>query len=391
MLKKEGAFKVVSLFSGAGGLDIGFKKAGFDIIWANDYDKDACESYKLNIGPHIRCGDIFTLKNELKNLNLKIDLLIGGPPCQGFSVAGKMDPGDPRSKHVWTYLDILKTLSPRAFVMENVKALGKLEKWAPIKQQLLKEMRKLGYSVNYAIVNASEFNVPQARERVLFIGFKTKENIIPDLMKMLNPYRKKAQTVREALSVLDKAGTGNNISLCKAKITLTNHPILRKSPFAGMLFNGLGRPVKLEGYCSTLPASMGGNKTPIIDEEELYNHKTGWIQGYHSGIISKTITPKYGIAPSRLRRMTIEEAAAIQTFPSQYIFYGTQSSKFKQIGNAVPCNLAFQVAQMLRDYLNYEEIEKHIASINTESIFEEVSNADSFEPCRSREEATCCI
>lgn len=362
--------KVVSLYSGAGGLDVGFKKAGFDIIWANDFDKDACETYKNNIGAHIKCGDINIIKKDLSNLDCNVDLLIGGPPCQGFSVAGKMDPHDPRSENVWTYIDILKSLMPKAFLMENVKALGALEKWAPLREELLKNMRKLGYAANFVVVNASEFNVPQARERVLFIGFRTNSFIIPDLSKMLEPYKKIAPTVRQALKSLDKAGTGNNTGLCKAKITLTATPVLRKSPFAGMLFNGLGRPVKLDGYCATLPASMGGNKTPIIDEDELYNQKPGWVQKYHAGVMKGKSEPEYGLAPSRLRRMTVEEAALLQTFPIEYNFHGSQCSKFKQIGNAVPCNLAFQVAKMLMDYLHHAKIENSIIPVNDQLVLE---------------------
>ena len=390
METKKGGFKVVSLFSGAGGLDVGFKKAGFDIAWANDFDKNACESYKNNIDSNIRCGDINEFKDELAKLDFDVDLLIGGPPCQGFSVAGKMNPHDSRSQHVWTYVDILKIVKPKAFIMENVKALGALDKWAPLRDQLLKEMRKLGYSVNFIIVNASEFNVPQARERVFFIGFKTNFSKIPDLAKMLEPYQKKAPTVRQTLGALDRAGTGNNTSTCKAKITLTNKPILRKSPYAGMLFNGLGRPVKLDGYCATLPASMGGNKTPILDEEELYNNKPGWVQKYHADIMAGKESPKSAEAPTRLRRMTVEEAALLQTFPSTYVFYGSQSSKFKQIGNAVPCNLAFQIAKMMKDYLNHEQIEKKLILLSIQTPLEEVSHADTRRSFESREELVRC-
>lgn len=348
--------KVVSLYSGAGGLDIGFKRAGFDIIWANDFDKNACASYAKNIGGHIRCGDINQYFDELSQLE-NVDLVIGGPPCQGFSVAGKMDPNDPRSEHVWTFTKIVDKLNPKAFVMENVKALGQLQKWEPLRIELLKTFRDLGYSVNFVVLNATEFDVPQARERVFFIGFKNNSKLIPDLQKMLEPYKKKAPTVRQALSVLDKAGTGNNKSVCNAKITLTPNPVMRKSPFAGMLFNGLGRPVKIDGYCATLPASMGGNKTPIIDEEELYNKSESWVQNYHSNLMKGARPMDYQEAPNRLRRLTVEEAALLQTFPRDYEFCGSQSSKFKQIGNAVPCNLGYNVGRMMRDCLINETLE----------------------------------
>ena len=354
--------KVVSLYSGAGGLDIGFKRAGFDIIWANDFDKGACASYTKNIGNHIRCGDINLYVDELERIE-EADLVIGGPPCQGFSVAGKMNPDDPRSEHVWTFTRVVEQLAPKAFVMENVKALGKLQKWAPLRVELLKKFRSLGYAVNYVVLNASDFDVPQARERVFFIGFRNNSRLIPDLEKMLAPYKKEAPTVREALSVLDRAGTGNNKSFCKAKITLTPKPVMRKSPFAGMLFNGLGRPVKIDGYCATLPASMGGNKTPIIDEEELYNNKPGWVQKYHSALLAGSDPLTFQEAPKRLRRLTAEEAAILQTFPLSFEFCGSQSSKFKQIGNAVPCNLGYNIAKMMMDCLINDKIKNIIINI----------------------------
>lgn len=355
--------KGISLYSGAGGLDIGFRRAGFDIVWANDYNKYACESYSHNIGTHTRCGDINDYLDELRHLDEDIDIVIGGPPCQGFSVAGKMNPDDPRSKHVWTFTDVVEMLHPKAFVMENVKALGVLAKWSPLRDSLLERFRELGYSTNYVVLNATNFDVPQGRERVFFIGFKGNSALIPDLERMMGPYRKKAPTVRETLSVLDRAGTGNNTSLCKAKITLTSKPVLRRSPFAGMLFNGAGRPIRLDGYSNTLPASMGGNKTPIIDEEELYNGQAGWVQEYHAKLMEGQEPMPYQEAPRRLRRLTVEEAALIQTFPIDYEFLGPQSAKFAQIGNAVPPNLAYHIGRLVMDCMINEAIEDVIIKL----------------------------
>jgi DNA (cytosine-5)-methyltransferase 1 len=354
--------KAVSLFSGAGGFDIGFIRAGFKVVWANDYNKDACASYAQNIGEHIRCGDVRAFQDEIAAIQ-GVDLVVGGPPCQGFSVAGKMDPNDPRSQHVWTFTEVVGRLLPKAFVMENVKALGQLSKWEPLRTALLKRFRDLGYAVNYVVLNATDYDVPQARERVFFIGFKGNSKLIPDLEKMLEPYQKRAPTVREALSILDRAGTGNNRSMCRAKITLTPNPILRKSPYAGMLFNGLGRPVKIDGYCATLPASMGGNKTPIIDEEELYEGKESWVKSYHEGVMKGGTPLPFQEAPKRLRRLTVEEAAILQTFPIDYEFSGSQSSTFAQIGNAVPCNLAYRIAKMVMDCLANEDIENLIIKL----------------------------
>ncbi len=349
--------KALSLFSGAGGLDIGVKRNGFEIIWANDIDRDSCETYRINIGDHIYCGDINEIKNTLFRENETLDLIFGGPPCQGFSVAGKMNPDDPRSQHIWTFVEIVKKCQPRAFLMENVKALAEIKRWEPIRNELIIAFRNAGYMVNFVILNSSDFNVPQSRERVFFIGFNGNSNIIPDLGRMIEPYKRKSPTVREALSILDKAGTGNNRNTCNAKITIAPNPIMRKSPYAGMLFNGLGRPVKIDGFCSTLPATMGGNKTPIIDEEALYNRQENWIESYHKSIIEGTDPFRYQDAPKRLRRLTLQEAAILQSFPIEYKFSGSQSSIFKQIGNAVPCNLGYAVANMLKDCLKSSELE----------------------------------
>lgn len=339
---------VVSLFSGAGGLDMGFVMEGFNIVWANDMDSDACETYKANIGDHIRCGDIESFMRELEQFKGQVDLLIGGPPCQGFSVAGKMDPDDPRSQNVWRYLKALEIVRPRAFLMENVKALGVLEKWAAVRKRLLEGMKDMGYNASFIVVNASDYNVPQNRERVLFIGFLDDGNEPIDLEKLLKPYRIKAPTVKEILSHFDKPGTGNNSHVCNAKITFCTKPVMRKSPYAGMLFNGAGRPIRINGYCATLPASMGGNKTPFIDEEELYYGAASFVEEYHKGLTDGSIVPEFKEVPKRLRRLTVEEAAAIQTFPMEYKFKGSRSSMYKQIGNAVPCSLARQIAKMLK-------------------------------------------
>ena len=355
--------KAISLFSGAGGLDQGLIRAGFDIIFANDYDKNACETYSKNIRDHIKHGDIDIFKEELFKFKGKIDLIAGGPPCQGFSVAGKMNPDDPRSKHVWTFAELVSKIQPKAFIMENVKALGTLQKWAPLRKSLIKKFRAAGYATNFVVLNSSEFNVPQNRYRVFFIGFKTNSVLVPDLKQMLESYKKEAQTVREAIAILDKAGTGNNMGVCKAKITLTSKPVMRKSPYAGMLFNGAGRPTRLDGYSATLPASMGGNKTPIIDELELYNHAKSWVEEYHNGLMKGKEPSKYTEAPKRLRRLTYQEAAIIQTFPINYDWQGSQSSIFKQIGNAVPCNLGYRVGKMIMDCLLQDEVDKHMITL----------------------------
>ena len=165
--------------------------------------------------------------------------------------------------------------------------------------------------------------------------------------------------MREVLLTLDKAGTGNNQDVCRAKITLAQHPVLRRTPYAGMIFNGLGRPLRLDSYSATLPASMGGNKTPIIDENELYNQAKPWVDSYFESLVKDPTSSSATEVPSYLRRITVAEAALIQTFPRDYQFQGSQSMKYTQIGNAVPCNLGKAVVEMVIDVLNGNSKVKH--------------------------------
>jgi len=158
-------------------------------------------------------------------------------------------------------------------------------------------------------------------------------------------------SLRKAIIHLGRAGSPSNPNITKAKITLAAKPVLRKSPYAGMLFNGQGRPLNPDAWSSTLPASMGGNRTPIVDEDHLYNYKPSWVEQYHKKLMSGTHDGEYKEAPSRLRRLTIDEVKILQTFPSNYVFVGTQSKIFHQIGNAVPCKLAEVVTKAVKNSL----------------------------------------
>lgn len=341
--------KAVSLFTGAGGLDLGFEQAGFKTVWANELNRDACATFERHHGPNImRCGDLHGFLPELGCV-APPDVLIGGPPCQGFSVAGYMDMNDPRSELVFTYMEALRRLKPRAFVLENVKALASLAKFRPIRERLVREARAAGYDVGLFVVRASDYGVPQARERMLLVGFA--EGRASDFIANLETQKASAPTLREAIRHLGRAGSPSNPKICKASVTIALNPIMRASPYAGMLFNGQGRPLDPDGYASTLPATMGGNRTPIVDEEQLYGDGQTWVVGYHAQLMKGGAPLASRFAPSRLRRLTIDEAAAIQTFPRGYEFTGRSSSVFAQIGNAVPCELARRVGQSVRAVL----------------------------------------
>ncbi len=176
---------------------------------------------------------------------------------------------------------------------------------------------------------------------------------------LLIQQKNKASTVREILQSLGKAGTDQNPDTCTAKIIFATHPIMRKSPYAGMYFNGQGRPIDVDGYANTLPASMGGgeNKTPFVDEDYLYGDASSdWIVDYHKGLMNGTIVPESKEAPKRLRRITLKEATRIQSFPDDYVFCGNKGVIYTQIGNAVPCKMAEAVARAVVTYLEKEMI-----------------------------------
>ena len=210
-------------------------------------------------------------------------------------------------------------------------------------------MEAAGYQVTMNILNAKDFGVPQSRERVFFIGVK--QGLKPITTKQFMKFKVDAVTLRQAIAHLGYAGSPSNPNITKAKITLAKKPVLRKSPYAGMLFNGQGRPLNPDAWSSTLPASMGGNRTPIIDEYHLYENKPSWVEDHHQKIMSGECTNEYKEVPSRLRRLTVDEVAILQTFPTQYKFLGPQSRVFSQIGNAVPCKLAEIVVKVVKQSL----------------------------------------
>ena len=354
-------FRAVSLFSGAGGMDVGFAAAGFEVVWANEMMPHAAETYRRNHSRHVMVeGDIRRVKDSLPK---DVDCVFGGPPCQGFSVAGKMSPSDSRSDLVFEFMDVVERTNAKAFVMENVSALARLEKFSKIRERLSLRAEELGFSSKFFVLNASEFGVPQSRERMFFIGSKMAS---PD-EKAFDELKTHSVSVGDVVRSLGRAGSEGNPLSCRAKITLAKNPVLRKSPYAGMLLNGGGRVLDANSISCTLPASMGGNRTPILDEEQIFSGSKGWIEGYLADIVSKRTVPASVEVPSFLRRMTLREASAIQTFPENYEFSGPASSAYAQIGNAVPCRLAEVVAKVGRSLLESRAAEGSVREIDMPS------------------------
>jgi DNA (cytosine-5)-methyltransferase 1 len=249
----------VSVYSGCGGMDIGFRLAGLEPVWANEIDAQAAATYRATLGGHMVEGDIDSVVWPGRG---SADVVIGGPPCQGFSVAGRMDPADPRSRHVNRFMDIVEHVAPQAFAMENVKALAVSRRWGSIRERLKERADELGYRTQLLVLNAADFRVPQRRERMFLIGMRGDEP-----PASIPPTCDEPVTVRQALAHLPVFGEPGNHSRCTAGITPAKRPVLRPSAFKGsLLFNGNGRVLELDSTAPTLPASMSGNGTPIIDQ-----------------------------------------------------------------------------------------------------------------------------
>ncbi len=349
--------RLISLYSGAGGLDLGFAKAGFIPVFSADINRDAVDTYRsiskvvqgewksaagLFQNCEVRCGDVL---NESNDLSLgDAELVIGGPPCQGFSVGGKMDPEDQRIREVFHFLDVVKRVQPFVFVMENVEALATNVKWNNIRERMEQEVSGL-YRANIHVLNAADYGVPQLRRRMFFVGVRGVNTSYAERLKEIvtSPI-----TSGDALRKLPKFGQVGNSDCGNAQIVPAKNPVLRKSPYSGMLFNGHGRVINLTEPAPTIVASLGGNRTPIVDEKALRDGTEPWILQYHAKLQKYPQRSLEAIlSESPLRRITVEEAACLQSFPSDLVFAGYRSSRYSQIGNAVPPMLAYALASAI--------------------------------------------
>ena len=309
--------KVVSLFSGAGGLDLGFKMAGHEIIWANDLYEDAVETYKYNLGDHIVCEDIS--KIDAKEIP-ECDIIIGGFPCQGFSVANmKRHETDERNALYKQLIRVIEAKKPKFFLAENVKGLTNLAKGS-VFQMILSDFSALGYKVSYRVLNAADYGVPQTRQRVIIIGVRNDidfEYIFPNPTNSKDGENglPKWVSVGEAMSVIPDPDLPNN---------LPNHDYSKyKLQFNGYLGH---RALDPEKPAPTVTA-RGDNKGGVV------------------------VLPH----PNAQRRMSCRELAAVQSFPLDYEFSGNRSSVYRQIGNAVPPLLGYAVANVFNHYKGSEK------------------------------------
>lgn len=321
--------KAVDLFSGAGGLTLGLKNAGWDVVGAIEFDKYATATHHHNL-PGTK-----TLRTDVRDVDWSqfqgVGLVAGGPPCQPFSVSGKQLGDQDLRDMVPEFLRIVSIVQPRAFVMENVKGLAST-KFSGYLKDAINRFRKLGYVVEHRVLNAADYGVPQFRQRLFIVGTLTGTFKFPEPTH--GPSRGHAWvTVEEAIK--DAPTDDPN----RAKVAYCKNPILRKSPYAGMLLNGKGRPLDLGSPSLTIPASAGGNRTHVIDPgKELVRYHTELMNGGKA---------RQGVVPG-CRRLTLRECARLQGFPDDFVFLGPKSKQFSQVGNAVPPLLAEAVTRSSR-------------------------------------------
>lgn len=317
---------LIDLFAGAGGLTHGFRSAGFKPVYAVEVDKQAAATYRANFGDHIFVGRI----EDVEVVPVRADVIVGGPPCQGFSPLGKMSPTErhPELNGLWReYFRIVEQVGPTAFVIENVPEILKSKEFEGIKDTAV----RLGYELAHGVLNAADFGVPQRRRRAFIVGLR---NGVPSLPQPTG----EAATVRDAIGDLPLTPDGVNWHI-------------GRNP----------TPLSLERYKCIPP---GGNRFDLIkkrpdlapkcwlDKPSGSTDVFGRLEWDKPALTIRTefFKPEKGryLHPSADRPITHREAARLQTFPDDFIFIGSKVEVARQIGNAVPPRLAAAVARALK-------------------------------------------
>lgn len=335
---------VLDLFSGCGGLSYGFMNAGFNIVAGIDNWEDSLITFKKN-HPGSKSAILDLGNMDPKDLEAvigkNIDVVIGGPPCQGFSISGKRDPNDPRNRLYQGFVNIVRYFKPKAFVLENVPNLVSMSNGS-IKDQLINDFSKLGYGVKYKILLASDYGVPQNRRRVVFVGILGDNTyVFPE-----ERFSSNKRTCKDALSDLPKdsaeEGAINNVKpdgeyqkVMRSRTNLIyNHAVSNHNESTISIID----LVPDGGNYKNLPKNLQSTRKVHIAWTRYNSNKpsltidTGHRHHFHY---------KYNRIP------TVRESARLQSFPDDFIFYGSKTSQYKQVGNAVPPLMAQAVAEQL--------------------------------------------
>lgn len=339
---------VLDLFCGCGGLSLGFIQAGFDVKLGIDAWSDAIKTFNAtHANAQGIVADLFTAcpQEIADQTNLKtVDVIIGGPPCQGFSIAGKRMIDDERNQLYKSFVEFVKFYKPKAFLMENVPNMMSMGKGI-IKEQITQDFENLGYFVHSKILMASDFGVPQNRRRAFFVGFKKECDF-----EFPTAFETPKITAFEAISDLPDYSLNDG----------ENYPLASQSQYQKImrensqgLFNHqvTQHNEKTVNIISLVPD--GGNYKDLPDEfKNTRNVNIAWTR-LNSQKPSFTIDTghRHHFHYQFNRVPTVRESARIQSFPDDFIFLGTKTSQYKQVGNAVPPMLARVLALKIKEYL----------------------------------------
>lgn len=327
--------KVISLFSGAGGLDLGFEKAGFEIAMANEYDKTIWDTYEKNHKAPLIKGDIRNIKES--DFPSDIDGIIGGPPCQSWSEAGSLRGiNDSRGQLFFDYIRILKDKKTKFFLAENVSGML-ANRHSEAVQNILGMFNECGYNVSVTLVNASDYGVPQDRKRVFYIGFRNDLNVKFQFPSPTTASSESKKTLKDAIWDLD----GKEIPALSKNKTNGKLEILNHEYFIGAystIFMSRNRVRSWNEPAFTVQAS--GRQCQLHPQapkmEKIGLNKCQFVEGKEN----------------LYRRLTVRECARVQGFPDDFEFiYQDIDDGYKMVGNAVPVELARIVAEAIREQI----------------------------------------
>lgn len=343
---KNKKYNIIDLFCGAGGLSYGFESAGFNVLLGIDNDEKALEVFEKNHqGAKTICGDITEIdyhKIKDKIGDKTIDLIVGGPPCQGMSLSGPRKFDDPRNKLYLSYIRLVDEIRPRAFVIENVPGLVSLF-GGQIKDSIIQKFTEMGYKVKYQILCSSDYGVPQSRRRVIFVG--TREDLEFEYPEKLTDQI----TCEMALSDLPplEHTLGEEISEYLVGPSNPYQMLMRKR--SEKLFNHVAanHSDKVRKIISLVPD--GGNYKNLPEEYKgSRNFHVAWTR-FASNKPAPTIDTghRHHFHYQYNRVPTVRECARLQSFPDDFIFMGTKTQQFRQVGNAVPPLMAQAIAKQV--------------------------------------------
>lgn len=338
--KKNNGLTFIDLFSGAGGLLRGFIDASFVPSFSVEMWEPAIETHNKNYPfvPLIN-ADIRRISNDdLAKYKDKIDVIVGGPPCQGFSTIGKRLVKDPRNELVFEFIRFVDTIKPKAFLMENVRGLLSSD-GGKIKSAIEEKFRKVGYTVVSRVLCAADYGVPQVRNRVFFLGFRNDLNIVPTFPEKTHTKETYA-TVGEAIN--DLVGKENEIP---------NHVPMKHNPTVTERIKYIkeGEGIPKDGLPSDI--AYGSRSDYAKNELKNFSHVYRRLSRFKPATTMVPGHNAFPLHPVENRSLTVREAARIQTFPDDVVFCGTRQNQCIQVGNAVPVKLAYQLAKHIENIL----------------------------------------